>query len=357
MSSDHIQIKVQLSRGGFDLNADIEVPGRGITAVFGRSGSGKTSLLRCLAGLEPNCQGDISVRGEKWQENTFFMPTHKRPIGYVIQTPNLFPHLSVRGNLEFAEKRAAPGSLSFDQVVDMLALEPLLDRYTDQLSGGERQRVAIARALLIGPQLLLMDEPLASLDNQSKKEIMPYLERLHRELDIPVIYVSHSADEVSRLADHLVVLDAGRVVGQGPLQQMLARLDFPIKLEDDAGVVWEGRVLEQDEQWHLARVGTAGGDIWVRSSGVKADTSIRLRILARDVSLALSHHGDSSILNILPGEIEEISAEAEQNSALVRVRVGEAALLARLTLRSVDRLELAAGKQVWVQIKSAALVT
>lgn len=357
MSSDPIQIKVQLNRGTFDLAVDVTVPGRGITAIFGRSGSGKTSLLRCLAGLEPDCQGDIIVRGEKWQESPVFLPTHRRPIGYVIQTPNLFPHLSVRGNLEFAEKRAVTGSLPFEQIVEMLALESLLDRHVDRLSGGERQRVAIARALLIGPQLLLMDEPLASLDNQSKKDIMPFLERMHRELDIPVIYVSHSAEEVSRLADYLVVVDAGRVVGEGPLEQMLARLDFPVKLEDDAGVVWEGRVLEQDEQWHLARVGTAGGDVWVRSSGVETDASIRLRILARDVSLALSHHDDSSILNILPGEVEEVSTETEQNAALVRVRVGEAALLARLTLRSVDRLELAAGKPVWVQIKSAALVT
>lgn len=357
MSSDPIQIKVQLNRGTFDLAVDVTVPGRGITAIFGRSGSGKTSLLRCLAGLEPDCQGDIIVRGEKWQESPVFLPTHRRPIGYVIQTPNLFPHLSVRGNLEFAEKRAVTGSLSFEQIVEMLALESLLDRHVDRLSGGERQRVAIARALLIGPQLLLMDEPLASLDNQSKKDIMPFLERMHRELDIPVIYVSHSAEEVSRLADYLVVVDAGRVVGEGPLEQMLARLDFPVKLEDDAGVVWEGRVLEQDEQWQLVRVGTAGGGVWVRSSGVETDASIRLRILARDVSLALSHHDDSSILNILPGEVEEVSTETEQNAALVRVRVGEAALLARLTLRSVDRLELAAGKQVWVQIKSAALVT
>lgn len=357
MSADHIQVRINLARSKFDLQADIEIPGRGITAIFGRSGSGKTSLLRCLAGLEPGCKGEITFRGVSWQRGDTFIPTHKRPIGYVIQTPSLFPHLNVRGNLEFAQKRAATDSLPFDQVVEMLALENLLDRNSQRLSGGERQRVAMGRALLVGPQLLLMDEPLASLDNQSKKEIMPFLERLHRELDIPVVYVSHSIEEAARLADHLIVMDTGRIVGQGSLDQMLSRMDFPINLEDDTGVVWEGQVLDEDEKWHLSRLKTGGGDIWVRGTGLTGEASLRVRILARDVSLALTRHDDSSILNILPGEIEAIHHEPAANSALVRVSVGESLLLARLTLRSVDSLGLEPGKQVWAQIKSAALVT
>jgi molybdate transport system ATP-binding protein len=357
LNTDSIQVRARLRRSRFDLQVDVQLPGRGITAIFGRSGSGKTSLLRCLAGLEPDCDGEIAVCGTHWQDDGEFVPTHKRPIGYVIQTPSLFPHLNVRGNLQFAYKRAPTSSLSFERVIEMLALETLLDRNVDKLSGGERQRVAIGRALLIAPQLLLMDEPLASLDNQSKKEIMPFLERLHRELDIPVIYVSHSVEEVARLADYLLVMEKGRVVGQGQLDQMLARLDFPINLEDDAGVVWEGQLLEEDKRWHLSRVQTRGGDIWLRGSGLHTDASIRIRILARDVSLALSRHDDSSIINILSGEIEEILQEPEANSALVRVKVRESALLARLTLRSVDRLGLTPGMQIWAQIKSAALVT
>lgn len=357
MNADAIQLHFKLRRSAFDLEANIEIPGHGITAIFGRSGSGKTSLLRCLAGLEPDCEGTIKVRGNPWQDQSGMVPTHRRPIGYVIQTPTLFPHLSVRANLEFASKRAGPNAPNFSEVVELLALESLLARSVENLSGGEKQRVAIGRALLIGPELLLMDEPLASLDIQSKKEIMPFLERLHRELDIPVIFVSHSAEEVARLADHLVVMDKGNVVGQGALDQMLSRLDFPIRLDDDAGVVWEGTIVEQDNKWHLARVETPGGDIWVRASDVETEPSLRLRILAKDVSLSLSRHDDSSILNILPGEIEDILQASEANSALVRVRVKDAALLARLTLRSIDRLELEPGKKIWAQIKSAALVT
>jgi len=357
MRADSIQIRAHLHRSHFDLQVDVELPSRGLTAIFGRSGSGKTSLLRCLAGLEPDCDGKIAVCGTNWQNSREFVPVHKRPIGYVIQTPSLFPHLNVRGNLLFAYKRASRDALSFELVVEMLALETLLNRNVENLSGGERQRVAIGRALLIAPKLLLMDEPLASLDNKSKKEIMPFLERLHRELDIPVIFVSHSVEEIAHLADYLMVMEKGRVLGQGKLDQMLARLDFPINLEDDAGVVWEGQLLEEEKKWHLSRVTTGGGDIWLRGSGLRKDASTRIRVLARDVSLALSRHDDSSILNILPGEVEEILQEPEANSALVRVKVGESVLLARLTLLSVSRLGLTPGIQVWAQIKSAALIT
>ena len=204
-------------------------------------------------------------------------------------------------------------------MIDLLGIDPLLDRMPARLSGGERQRVAIARALLTSPRLLLMDEPLAALDLARKQEILPYLERLHDELEIPVIYVSHAPDEVARLADHLVVLEQGRVLASGPLSETLARIDLPIRLGEDAGVVLEGEVAERDAHWHLARIAFAGGHLWVRDSGVPIGQRVRVRILARDISLALETHGDSSILNVLPATVEQIADDTHPALALVRL--------------------------------------
>ncbi|MFC6979710.1 molybdenum ABC transporter ATP-binding protein [Microbulbifer taiwanensis] len=269
------------------------LPGRGITAIFGRSGSGKTTLLRCFAGLQQADRARLVVGGETWQDEGLSLPTHKRPLGYVFQEASLFPHLSARGNLDYAIKRAGaecPGEL-IERVVSLMGIGPVLDRFPGQMSGGERQRVAIARALLIRPRLLLMDEPLASLDTARKQEILPYLERLRSEFDMPILYVSHSIDEVARLADHLLMLDGGRVAAQGDMPEMLSRLDLPLRLGEETGVVLEGRVLERNEQWHLARVGFAGGELWLRDGGDALDRQIRVRILARDVSLALEPQG------------------------------------------------------------------
>jgi ABC-type sulfate/molybdate transport systems ATPase subunit len=217
---------------GFTLDVDLELPSRGITALFGHSGSGKTTLLRCIAGLERPSNGYLAIDGALWQDDASFLPTHRRPIGYVFQEASLFPHLSVQGNLDYGAKRCGcrPTSADFQKVIDLLGIGALLDRKPDRLSGGERQRVAIARALLTAPRLLLMDEPLAALDLARKNEILPYLERLHDELEIPVLYVSHAPDEVARLADHLVVMDGGSAVAQGPLADVLSRIDLPIRL-------------------------------------------------------------------------------------------------------------------------------
>jgi len=217
-----LALSVMLARRGFALEVDCEIPGRGITALFGRSGCGKTTLLRCIAGLERIARAQIRFNGDIWQDDTHFIPTHRRSVGYVFQESSLFPHLDVRGNLEFGLRRvpAAQRRIRFDEAVTLLGLEALLKQRAQQLSGGERQRVAIARALLTSPQLLLMDEPLSSLDQTSKAEILPHLERLHDELSIPVLYVSHALGEVMRLADHLVMLDAGRVQAAGPLQEV-----------------------------------------------------------------------------------------------------------------------------------------
>ena len=353
-----IRARFHLAYPAFTLDVDVDLPGRGVTVLFGRSGSGKTTLLRCIAGLEETAGGLLVVNGETWQDGARRLPVHRRAIGYVFQEARLFPHLSVAANLDFGRRRIAASerSVSLAQAVELLGIAHLLERRTEHLSGGERQRVAIARALATSPRLLLMDEPLAALDHARKQEILPYLERLHDELAIPVLYVSHSPDEVARLADQIVVIEAGRVVAQGPLSETLARVDLPLRLGEDVGVVFTGTVLERDAEWHLARVGFAGGEVWVRDGGAAVGRSVRLRILARDVSIARSRHDDVSIMNLLPATVVTHAAEDHPALALVQLRVGSTPLLARLTRHSAQRLELAPGLPVWAQIKAVALV-
>ena len=353
-----IRARFKLDYRGFSLDVDLSLPGRGVTVLFGHSGSGKTTLLRAIAGLEQVAGGFLEVNGVVWQDATTFLPTHRRPLGYVFQEASLFHHLSIRRNLEYGMRRVphAARKVSLDQAVELLGIAPLLDRMPDKLSGGEKQRVAIARALATSPRILLMDEPLAALDLKRKQEILPYLERLHDELDIPVLYVSHAPDEVARLADHLVVLEQGRALASGPLGEILARLDLPIRLGEDAGVVLEGEIAELDAEWHLARVVFAGGSLWVRDSGVPVGQHVRVRILARDVSIALDAHTDSSILNILPATVEQLADDTHPALALVRLNAGGVPLVARITRRSAVRLQLRPGQTVWAQIKAVALV-
>ena len=355
-----IKAQFRLAWPGFALDVDLDLPASGVTAVFGPSGCGKTTLLRCIAGLERGT-GRLDVNGDAWQDATNFLPAHRRPLGYVFQDARLFAHLTVRGNLEYGMRRAfrgasGPDSRGLDSVVELLGLGPLLDRFPERLSGGEQQRVAIARALLTAPRLLLLDEPLAALDLARKQEILPYLERLRDELEMPVLFVSHAADEVARLADHIVVMDAGRAVAQGPLGATLARIDLPIRLGEDAGAVFAGTVAERDAGWHLARVEFDGGELWVRDSGAALGSRVRLRILARDVSIAASRHDDVSIMNMLPATVTAHAGEDHPALVLVQLHVGGTALLARLTRRSAQRLDLAPGRRVWVQIKAVALI-
>ncbi|MBC2729755.1 molybdenum ABC transporter ATP-binding protein [Thiobacillus sp.] len=353
-----IHARFKLDYPGFSLDVDLTLPGQGVTALFGHSGSGKTTLLRAIAGLERVAGGRLAVNGETWQDDAVFRPTHQRPLGYVFQEASLFPHLSVQANLEYGQKRvpAAVRRVSLDQAVAMLDIGHLLGRKPARLSGGERQRVGIARALATSPRLLLMDEPLAALDHARKQEILPYLERLHDELDIPVLYVSHAPDEVARLADHIVVMEGGRALATGPLTDTLARLDLPIKLGEDAGVVLDAVVAERDAEWHLAHMEFAGGHLWVRDHGLPVGHAARVRILARDVSLARTPHSGTSILNTLPAVVVDSIDDTHPALTLVKLRVGESPLLARLTRRSAHALELAPGQLVYVQIKAVALI-
>ncbi len=351
-----IAARFKLDWPGFSLDVDVALPGRGVTALFGHSGSGKTTLLRCIAGLERAREGCLVVDGDVWQDAGRWVPTHRRSIGYVFQEASLFAHLSVMGNLRYGMKRVTGAQrVSLHHAIELLGIGHLLSRRPDRLSGGERQRVGIARALALSPRLLLMDEPLAALDLKRKQEILPYLERLHDELAIPVLYVSHSPDEVARLADHLVAMEGGRVLAAGPLAGTLTRLDLPIRLGEDAGTVIEATVGALDTDWHLARVDFAGGSLWVRDAGLPVGHPIRVRVLARDVSLA-EDPGSSSIQNVLRGRIDAIGDDAHPGLVLVRVRLGETGLLARLTKRAAAALGVTPGRTLWVQVKSVALL-
>jgi molybdate transport system ATP-binding protein len=277
----------------------------------------------------------------------------------VFQEASLFPHLSVQGNLDYGLKRAAGAAsrATLDAAVQLLDIGSLLARRPDALSGGERQRVAIARALAVGPRLLLMDEPLASLDAARRQEILPFLDRLHRELTMPVVYVTHAIGEVMRLADHVVALDAGRVQAQGPLFEMLARLDVPTLAQDDAaGVVLACSVAARDERWHLARMDFDGGHLWTRDVGHPLGSAVRVQVLARDVSLALAEPRETSIANQLQGAVQSIADDVHPANVLALVRVGSVMLMSRLTRRSAERLALAPGRAVWVQVKAVVVV-
>ena len=359
-STSSIQATLRLDHPGFALEVNLQMPGRGVTALFGPSGSGKTSCLRCIAGLERTVTGLLEVNGECWQDSSrgLFVPPHKRAIGYVFQDANLFAHLSVTGNLEFGLKRIGGQQrrVAWDQAVELLGIEHLLERMPDRLSGGERQRVGIARALLTSPGLLLMDEPLAALDLKRKQEILPYLERMHDELDIPLLYVSHAPDEVARLADYLVLLEEGRVVAQGGLHETLARLDLPTAFSEDAGVVIESVVAEHDPAYHLSRLTFVGGEVLVAQRHEAVGHRLRFRVHARDVSLTLERAAGTSISNLLPVSVEEIVTADTPAHVLVRLSAQSTPLLARITRRSADQLGVAVGKRLWAQIKTVALL-
>ena len=357
-----IRARFSLSYPGFALDVDLHLPGRGVTVLLGDSGSGKTSLLRCIAGLERAHEGYLQVNGQLWQDSrvNHYLPTHRRALGYVFQEASLFAHLDVRRNLEFGLKRIAPAArrVELAQAIELLGIEHLLERLPGKLSGGERQRVGIARALLTSPQLLLMDEPLAALDPRRKGEILPYLERLHGELGIPILCVSHSPDEVARLADHLVLMEQGRVLASGPIGAMLSRLDLPIALGEDAGALVEGEVCGFDPAYQLLSLRFPGSALCVQvaHSQVADGKTVRFKVQARDVSLALARPAHSSIVNVLPVTVGAVVPADNAAHVLVSLDMQGSALLARITRYSHDQLGLHAGQQLWAQIKSVALL-
>jgi molybdate transport system ATP-binding protein len=353
-----IEARFRSDREGFSLDMDLRLPDRGVIALFGPSGCGKTTLLRAIAGLEPGIRGRLEVGGQTWQDDNIFLPAHKRPLGYVFQHPGLFPHLDVRRNLEYGMKRlkADRRRVSLDDVVALLGIGHLLDRRPDQLSGGEQQRVAIARALAVSPGILLMDEPLSALDDARKQEILPWLESLHDELEIPVLYVSHSRDEVARLADHLVLIEEGHNRASGPIGDMLTRLDLPLSTGGDAEALIEARVAGHDIGYGLTWLDFPGGRFNVIHNDLHTGCHVRLRLLARDVSLTLEPQTDTSILNIFPATVEGLASDGDAQ-VVVRLLAGGVPLLARVTRKSADLLRLAPGRELYAQAKSVAVLS
>ncbi len=357
-ATDAIHARFDATFGAFRLDVDLRLPGRGVTALFGHSGAGKSTLLRCIAGLVRAPGGQLVVGGEAWQDGARFVPPHRRPIGYVFQEASLFPHLTVRGNIEFGMKRvpAHERRVSLDAVVALLGIEPLLARRPEGLSGGERQRVAIARALAVSPRWLLLDEPLAALDHARKQELLPYLERLRDDLDIPVLFVSHVPDEIARLADHLVVLRDGRALAEGPLRTTLARLDLAGVFADDLGTVLDAVVLRHDDAEHLTELAVGAHSLVVGRRDEPVGRRIRVRVQASDVSIALQQPAGTSILNILPATVVELADGPAAGQVLVRLAIDDATIVARISTRSRRLLALAPGMPAWAQIKSVALL-
>lgn len=354
-----VQCRFQLPLSDFALDVDVKFPGRGISAIFGHSGSGKTTLLRCVAGLVQAPQGYLEIDGEVWQdsEKGIFLPVHQRALGYVFQEASLFPHLSVKKNLLYGWKRipAAARRLQLEQVTDLLGIAHLLKRSPSNLSGGERQRVAIARALLTSPRLLLMDEPLSALDAQSKQDILPFLERLHSELEIPVLYVSHSAEEVLRLADNLLLLKAGQVLAQGNTSELCTRLDLQIAQGSQSSALIQAQVEAHDQHYQLTYLRFPGGRLSVAYHDLPIGHQVRVTIRATDVSLTLQKPEQTSILNAFPVKVLEFIPEHPAR-AIVRLDCQGTVLLARITWKSAEILNLKIGLELYAQVKAVALM-
>ena len=352
-----IECKIKVQLESFMLDANFSIPDRGITVVFGPSGSGKTTLLRAIAGLEKSDKGFLKIGDSVWQKGEDFLATHKRQIGYVFQDAALFDHLDVKGNLNFVIKRAIGLKEDFiESIHNLLEIKTLLNRKTTQLSGGERQRVAIARALLTNPKILLLDEPLSALDLKRKNEILPYLDSIHNDLEIPILYVTHSQDEMSRLADHLLLIEDGNIIGSGPVNDMLTRFDMPLSHGGDAVSIIEAEVLKRDSEFNLMHLEFLGGQFIVPDNGFPVQTKVRIRVVARDVSLTKSKQVDTSILNIFPAMVQEIVNEGEAQ-VMVRLQIKETILLACITRKSSYKLRLEKGSEVFVQVKSVAILS
>ncbi|MDH5424856.1 MAG: molybdenum ABC transporter ATP-binding protein [Gammaproteobacteria bacterium] len=346
---------VEISKDLFQLQVSFEIPAKGVLGIFGHSGSGKTTLLRCLAGLEKKVKGQILFNDQIWLDKRKSISPQLRNIGYIFQDSRLFPHMTVLQNLEYGMKRS--GSLhesSQQSLFQLLNIGGLLERMPDSLSGGEKQRVAIARALLKKPQMLLMDEPMASLDQAHKNEILPYLERLHDRLSIPIVYVSHSLDEMSRLCDRILVLKSGRVIFNDEITKALSSAESPLLKTKSAVVVLNAKVSHVDLEFGLSAVITDSGTLLQVKGTHRKGRRLRLRVSAADISLCKSKPADSSILNILPAKLLAV-VEETHSEVLLQLAVNDDILLARISKKSFKLLELKFDMDVFVQIKGIIL--
>jgi molybdate transport system ATP-binding protein len=353
-----LQIRARLHRNAFTLDVDLDLPLAGVTSLFGRSGCGKTTLLRVIAGLDRVRGAEVRFGHHVWQQGRHFVPLHKRRIGLVFQEHSLLQHLSVRDNLLYGYRRTAPElrRLHLHEATDILGIGDLLDRPIDQLSGGQRQRVSLGRALLSSPQLLLLDEPMAALDTQTKREIMPFLSRMASEAGVPIVLVTHAPDEVERLADRVVFMREGRVECSEGLREALARPDSPLFADEGAASVLEGALGPANEHG-LRSFGPEDARLWLPNGGrAPAGQTSRVRILARDVSLALDDPRRISIQNHLRVRLERIDAPREGRCVVATRTADQQLLLAELTPRAVEQLSLRPGAEVFALIKSVALM-
>jgi molybdate transport system ATP-binding protein len=358
MDKEAIKLQLTANYPHFNFNVDLCLPMTGITAIFGRSGSGKTTLLRCIAGLEKGARGRLNVAGEVWQSAQQFLAPHRRNIGYVFQESSLFEHLDVAANLEFGLRRVKRGAspAEYQEIVKLLGIEHLLGSAVTQLSGGERQRVAIVRALMLKPAILLLDEPLASLDRQRKQEILGYLEKLPAAFNIAIFYVSHSVEEVTRLADHLVVLQQGRVQFSGDIQQAMATREIQLSMQEEPFALLFGRVKSAQNQYGLTEVDVNGETFLMARQPVSNDQPIRLHLHAKDISLALVAPQQSSILNSFKCVIRHISEPTNDGQCMLRLSLAGSEVLARLSHYSCQQLSLSTGLEVFAQIKAVSVV-
>lgn len=353
-----LQAALNVQYEDFCLSLDISVPLNGVVAIYGKSGSGKTTFLRSIAGLEKDAYGTIKFGSTLWQDKNTFVKTYQRAIGYVFQDAGLLSHLSVRKNLEYGKKRAnnpLAESQSIE-IIQLLGLEKLLESSVDNLSGGEKQRVAIARALLIRPTLLLLDEPLASLDTENKSKILSYLEQLKQSSLQPMLYVSHSASEISRIADYVVVMDDGRVSYHGSIKDIAARKDSPFSRDSQPFSVLFGTIIEACNPYQLSVVDVQGFQFKMPTQEVTLGQSIRLHIEAKDVSIVLSNPSDSSIINIFEVTVLSVEDSPLHGQCLVKLRLGTNDLLAHISLYSYEHLAIKTGQKVFAQIKALSIV-
>lgn len=357
MINGHVQLKLQRSTG-FTLDVDFDIPEKGITVLFGPSGCGKTTVLRCTAGLE-RAVGKVQVGSQVWQDDAkrCFVPTYERRLGYVFQEASLFAHLNVKENLEFGLRRArsVQGTVRLQEAVDLLGIGHLIDRQVCELSGGERQRVAIARALAVTPDIILMDEPLAALDGQRKREILPWLEKIRDEMAIPILYVTHSTEEMMRLADQLLCFEQGSIVDRGTLTDVLSRR-HPGSADEEVSTVLMGTVTQVNTQWTVSTVRCGGCDFEVPGTNYAVGDNVRLRVFARDVSIAIEKPQQTSIRNILPVKILAIEPSDDGINMMLKLAAGENFLFARVTKHAVCELNLKPEMLCYVQVKAVALI-
>ncbi len=350
-----LRVRLNIPRKDFAINVSLTVTSGQITSVFGPSGCGKTSVMRSIAGLENSATGHIQMADEIWQNSDYFRPPHQRDIGFVFQDASLFPHLNVYENLQFGRRRQAKDKrrVSLEQAIELLALSPLLSRSVDKLSGGEKQRVAIARAVATSPSVLLFDEPLAAVDIQHKQEILRYIQSLHQELDIPMLYVSHAIEEVARLSDNLVLMEKGQQLASGKTVDLLSQLNLPFARYEEAASVIDTEVTGHEDDYGLSLLRFAEGHIRVTRGQLPLGHRVRLRIVARDVSLTLTKPQDSSILNIFPAVVESMVSDGTALK-LVRLNAGGQIILSRVTAKSAERLALKPGLHLYAQVKAVS---